>query len=67
MPVVIQNQIRPLLPYLSDKTLLVMERDITEAKERLATCPNALGDPSIDAPGWLEFLDNIKKAREKKE
>lgn len=62
MPVVVQNQIRPLLPYLSDKTLFVMKRDIEEAKARMDSSCRALGDPSIDAPGWLEFLDDVKKA-----
>lgn len=64
MPVVVQNQIRPLLPYLSDKTLFVMKRDIEEAKARMDSSCRALGDPSIDAPGWLEFLADVKKARD---
>lgn len=46
---------KPLLPYLSERTLEVMQKDIEEAAKS-----NSLGDPRIDAPKWLEFLDAIK-------
>ena len=46
---------KPLLPYLSERTLEVMSKDIEEAAKS-----NSLGDPRIDAPKWLEFLDTIK-------
>lgn len=46
---------KPLLPCLSERTLEVMRKDIEEAAKS-----NSLGDPRIDAPKWLEFLDTIK-------
>lgn len=46
---------KPLLPHLSERTLEVMREDIEEAAKS-----NSLGDPRIDAPKWLEFLDVIK-------
>lgn len=46
---------KPLLPYLSERTLKIMQKDIEEAAKS-----NSLGDPRIDAPKWLEFLDTIK-------
>lgn len=46
---------KPLLPHLSERTLEIMREDIEEAAKS-----NSLGDPRIDAPKWLEFLDAIK-------
>lgn len=46
---------KPLLPHLSERTLEVMREDIEEAAKS-----NSLGNPRIDAPKWLEFLDAIK-------
>lgn len=42
---------RPLLPNLSDKTLHVMEKDIAAAAR-----DEMLGDKTIDAPAWMQFL-----------
>ena len=44
--------IRPLLPYVSDRTLACFERDIREA--------DCYGDPVIDKPLWIRFLDEIQ-------
>ena len=52
MPHTVMGYIRPLIPYLSDKTLYVMIRDIEEAK--------SWGNPVIDAPEWSRFLANLK-------
>lgn len=46
---------KPLLPYLSKRALKIIRKDIEEAVKS-----NSLGDPRIDAPKWLEFLDAIK-------
>lgn len=46
---------KPLLPYLSKRALKIIRKDIEEAAKS-----NSLGDPRIDAPKWLEFLDAIK-------
>lgn len=47
---------RPLLPNLSEKTLWVMEKDITAAAR-----DEMLGDKTIDAPAWLVFLKDVQK------
>lgn len=56
MPHLVQSFIRPLLPYLSDKTLYVMERDIAEA--------SSYGDTNIDEPDWMRFLNEVRRAME---
>lgn len=55
MPRLVQDFIRPLLPYLSNKTLYVMERDIAEA--------NSYGDRNIDEPDWIRFLNDVRSER----
>lgn len=47
---------RPWLPNLSERTLWVMERDITAAAR-----DEMLGDKDIDAPAWLAFLEDVQK------
>lgn len=56
MPRLVQDFIRPLLPYLSNKTLYVMERDIAEA--------NSYGDQSIDEPDWKRFMQEVRNEME---
>lgn len=58
MPGLVQDYIRPMLPYLDQRTLLVMRRDIEEAAMR----PGELGDEEIDRPGWMRFLEAVKEA-----
>lgn len=53
MPKLVQDFIRPLLPYLSNKTLYVMERDIAEA--------SGYGDRNIDEPDWMRFLKAVRE------
>jgi hypothetical protein len=45
---------RPLLPNLSDKTLHVMQNDIAAAAR-----DEMLGDETIDAPAWIQFLFEV--------
>lgn len=56
MPKLVQDFIRPLLPYLSNKTLFVMDRDISEA--------NSYGDPNIDEPDWKRFMQEVRNELE---
>lgn len=56
MPKLVQDFIRPLLPYLSNKTLFVMDRDISEA--------NSYGDPNIDEPDWKRFMQEVRNEME---
>ena len=67
------NFIRPLLPYLSNRTICVMEKDIRERGEDpwYKDAGRPYGDPNIDEPSWLAFLkeiqDEIKARRERGE
>lgn len=65
------NFIRPLLPYLSNRTICVMERDIRERGEDpwYKDTGRPYGDPDIDEPSWLAFLKEIQneiKARKER-
>ena len=55
MPRLVQDFIRPLLPYLSNKTLWCLQQDIERESN--------LGDPLIDEPGWKQFLEEVKRER----
>ena len=52
MPHTVTSFIRPLLPYLDNKTLYVMIRDIESS--------HSYGDETIDKPMWLKFLADCK-------
>lgn len=60
-PGLVVDFIRPLIPHLSQKTLLCFEKDIAEEM------PDGLGDPQIDAPKWIDFLGLVRQElRERK-
>lgn len=61
MPGLVIDYIRPLLPYLNDKTLWCLERDIREAENF-----GGYGDPQIDKPGWIKFLLEIQEEIQKR-
>lgn len=63
MPSLVMDEVRPWLPYLSWQTLDCIKRDIEEAA-RMCAHYEALGDPRIDAPMWMRFLDEVKKELE---
>ena len=54
MPGLIIDYITPLLPEINDRTLYVLDQDITERKY----C-GGYGDPYIDEPDWMRFLEKI--------
>lgn len=60
MPGLVIDFIRPLLPFLSDDTLWVFDKDIEEATYI------SLGDPFIDAPKWKAFHEAVKTERRKR-
>lgn len=62
MPHLVIDYIIPLLPYLSDKTLSVIERDIREA-EKIGI---GYGDDLIDKPKWLSFYDQVVQEIDKR-
>lgn len=61
MPGLVMEQIRKWLPLLSEKTLWCFEQDIARAQR-----DEALGDPNIDAPGWMRFLSEVQEERAKR-
>lgn len=58
MPSIVIGFITPLLPYLNDKTLWCFDRDVTEARWH-----GGYGDPRIDEPGWIKFLNDVHNER----
>ena len=52
MPSLVTDFIRPLLPYLDNKTLNIIEKDIRVAE--------SYGNETIDKPIWVRFLDDIE-------
>ena len=52
MPKLVIDFITPCLPYLSDKSLWCMERDLSDA--------TYFGDESIDTPMWMKFKANVE-------
>lgn len=53
MPTLVTDYITPYISALTDKTLSVIERDISEA--------DYYGHPDIDKPVWMGFLTKIRK------
>lgn len=54
MPGLVIDFIRPLLPYISNRTLYVFDQDITDQKYM-----GGYGDKTIDEPMWLKFHKDI--------
>lgn len=61
MPGLVQDFIRPLLPYLSNKTLWCLDQDIKSARYE-----GGYGDPKIDEPEWLKFHAEVVAERVKR-
>ena len=59
MPSLVRDFIRPLLPKICSKSLLVMINDCEEQ----ARCGN-YGHPDIDRPGWVEWPGAAGRERE---
>ena len=62
IPLLVMDFIRPLLPFVLDKTLCCMERDIREA----AVYGCGYGDPNIDEPAWKKFLEEVQAEIERR-
>lgn len=62
IPHLVMDFIRPLLPYVLDKTLWCLERDIRDA----AVYGCGYGDPDIDEPAWKRFLGEVQKEIERR-
>lgn len=59
MPGLVIRFIRPLLPYLCDRAIYVMIQDI-------ASPYGGYGDPTIDEPLWISFLDELMIERDRR-
>lgn len=55
MPQIVIGFITPLLPYLNEKTIRCFEQDVIEARHH-----GGYGDPEIDEPDWMKFLEAVK-------
>ena len=53
MPGVVTAYIRPLLPYLTTKTIACFKNDLERCKN--------VGDPDIDEPLWKAFLGDVQE------
>lgn len=51
MPGIVVDFIRPLLPYLPDKTLFVLKNDLLSCQD--------FGDPEIDKPRWKNLMYDV--------
>lgn len=58
MPGLVIDFITPLIPHLSSKTLWCFDQDVTDAR-----WAGGYGDPKIDEPGWMKFLDAVRAER----
>lgn len=62
MPSLVISVVKPMLPFLNDKTIGCMERDIREAEKY----SGGYGDEKIDKPMWLKFLAELQKVMEER-
>ncbi len=61
MPEIVTGYITPLLPEINDRTLHVMDQDVTERKY----C-GGYGDPYIDEPLWMKFLEAVHAEKDRR-
>lgn len=61
MPDLVVQFIKPLIPYLDNRTLCVFKKDVEEA-----IADDHTGDPEIDKPIWVDFLDHISNELSKR-
>ena len=61
MPGLVMDFIKPLIPYLSSKTLWCFDQDITEQR-----FVEGYGNSDIDEPEWMEFHRKVREEREKR-
>lgn len=64
MPSLVIDFITPLIPYLGNRTLWCFDQDLTDRKYEPYEHP--FGNPRIDEPGWLRFLDAVRAERTKR-
>lgn len=62
MPGLVMDFIGPLLPYVSDRTLWCMERDIKDFVEPYAKCPPKSIIDKMEIEQWERFLQVVQQA-----
>lgn len=62
MPSLVIDYIRPLLPYLSRRTVKVMWNDVRSADQF-----GGYGDETIDKPLWMSFLEDLAKELDRRD
>lgn len=62
MPGIVVGYIKPLIPMLSDKTLVVLRNDIGDA-----LMWGGLGDSNIDTPLWIGLQERILEELKRRE
>lgn len=62
MPSLVIDYIIPLIPHLSNNTLFVFQRDVSDAESF-----GGYGDDRLDKPAWMYFLDAINKELSERE
>ena len=58
--------ITPLIPNLTNRTLVVMTRDIVARKNEPFAGDEPYGDPEIDKPAWIKLLVDIREELRKR-
>ena len=69
-PSFVQAFLTSMLPYLSVETLQKMAKDLVQAKQDSAKSGGfsyAMGDPTIDRPGWLKFQTAVQHELQKRQ
>lgn len=61
MPGLVIDFIKPLIPYLSSRTLWCFDQDITDAR-----WSGGYGDPLCDEPLWMQFREAVRTEQKKR-
>lgn len=61
MPGLVIDFIRPLLPYVNNRTLYVFDQDITDQRYM-----GGYGDKNIDEPMWIRFHQDVIAEEERR-
>lgn len=61
MPSLVVGEVRKMIPFLNDKTIGCMERDIREVEKY-----GGYGDEKIDKSMWLKFLKELQDVMDKR-